>query len=168
MLPPWKGGVLTAWPTGHIKGAVKMLRLCLVAAPGFEPGTLRVWTECSSQLSYAAMYCLNSRAILTEVFAVVNIFFALFSFLSDFFFLLHILVNPLWNFGGIEHLFAKRIAVLRKVISRSPLTTFHFVVGKHEEMAYFSNFPPLSTNFVNKMGGRIFSLILFFIVILHP
>ena len=26
----------------------------LVAAVGFEPTTLRVWTECSSQLSYAA------------------------------------------------------------------------------------------------------------------
>ena len=27
----------------------------LVAAQGFEPRTLRVWTECSSQLSYAAL-----------------------------------------------------------------------------------------------------------------
>ena len=44
MLPPWKGGVLTAWPTGHN----------LVAVVGFEPTTLRVWTECSSQLSYTA------------------------------------------------------------------------------------------------------------------
>ena len=81
MLPPWKGGVLTTWPTGHIKGAVKMLRLCLVAAPGFEPGTLRVWTECSSQLSYAAMYCLNSRVILSKVFCLVNSFFPFCAFL---------------------------------------------------------------------------------------
>ena len=28
----------------------------LVAAHGFEPRTLRVWTECSSQLSYAAIF----------------------------------------------------------------------------------------------------------------
>ncbi len=42
-LPPWKGGVLTAWPWGLV-----------VAANGFEPLTLRVWTACSSHLSYAA------------------------------------------------------------------------------------------------------------------
>ena len=28
----------------------------MVAAHGFEPRTLRVWTECSSQLSYAAIF----------------------------------------------------------------------------------------------------------------
>ncbi len=43
MLPPWKGGVLTTWPTG------------LVAAIWFEQMTYRVWTECSSQLSYTAI-----------------------------------------------------------------------------------------------------------------
>ena len=43
MIPPWKGDVLTSWPTGH-----------MVAAVGFEPTTNRVWTEYSSQLSYAA------------------------------------------------------------------------------------------------------------------
>ena len=31
-------------------------RFFLVAADGFEPSTLRVWTACSSQLSYAAIY----------------------------------------------------------------------------------------------------------------
>ena len=36
MLPPWKGGVLTSWPTG------------LVAAIWLEQMTLRVWTECST------------------------------------------------------------------------------------------------------------------------
>ena len=45
ILPPWKGDVLTIRPWGHI----------LVAANGFEPLTCRVWTECSSQLSYAAI-----------------------------------------------------------------------------------------------------------------
>ena len=44
VLPPWKGGVLTSWPPGH-----------MVAAVGFEPTTNRVWTEYSSQLSYAAI-----------------------------------------------------------------------------------------------------------------
>ena len=29
VLPPWKGGVLTTWPTGHIK--------CLAESKGFEP-----------------------------------------------------------------------------------------------------------------------------------
>ena len=42
VLPPWKGGVLAAWPTG------------LVAEVGLEPTTIRVWTERSSQLSYSA------------------------------------------------------------------------------------------------------------------
>ena len=46
MIPPWKGSVLTSWPTGHI-----------IAAVGFEPTTNRVWTEYSSQLSYAAILC---------------------------------------------------------------------------------------------------------------
>ena len=44
LLPPWKGGVLTAWPTG------------LVAEVGLEPTTYRVWTDCSSQLSYSAIF----------------------------------------------------------------------------------------------------------------
>ena len=46
MLQPWKGRVLTAWPTGQI----------VVAEVGFEPTTFRVWTERSSQLSYPAMW----------------------------------------------------------------------------------------------------------------
>ena len=49
LLPPWKGGVLTAWPRGH------WFIFFMVAANGVEPLTLRVWTVCSSQLSYAAM-----------------------------------------------------------------------------------------------------------------
>ena len=44
LLLPWKGGVLTSWPTG------------LVAEVGLEPTTCRVWTECSSQLSYSAIH----------------------------------------------------------------------------------------------------------------
>ena len=51
MIPPWKGDVLTSWPTGHV-----------VAAVGFEPTTNRVWTEYSSQLSYAAINILPSPA----------------------------------------------------------------------------------------------------------
>ena len=36
-----------SWPLDH--------RALLVAGVGFEPTTLRVWTECSSQLSYPAI-----------------------------------------------------------------------------------------------------------------
>ena len=50
VLPPWKGGVLAAWPSGR-----------LVAEIGLEPTTLRVWTECSSQLSYSATFALAQR-----------------------------------------------------------------------------------------------------------
>ena len=60
----------------------------MVAAIGFEPTTLRVWTECSSQLSYAAIYMkLNQRIsaflsqrliILPQCFLFVNTFFEFF------------------------------------------------------------------------------------------
>ena len=68
VIPPWKGGVLTSWPTGRgphrvgICGAALMngrrtkYIVWLVAVTGFEPVTLRVWTECSSQLSYTAIF----------------------------------------------------------------------------------------------------------------
>ena len=58
-LPPWKGGVLTAWPTG------------LVAGIGFEPMTYRVWTGCSSQLSYPAA----DLNIISQKYPLVNTFF---------------------------------------------------------------------------------------------
>ena len=51
LLPPWKGGVLAAWPTG-----------LLVAEVGFEPTTDRVWTGYSSQLSYSAINIHNPNA----------------------------------------------------------------------------------------------------------
>ena len=47
MFSPWEGDVLASWPTG------------LVAEVGFEPTTCRVWTECSSQLSYSAIFVLS-------------------------------------------------------------------------------------------------------------
>ena len=56
MIPPWKGGVLTSWPTGH-----------MVAAAGFEPATNRVWTEYSSQLSYAATSNQVSSSVLHTI-----------------------------------------------------------------------------------------------------
>ena len=49
MMPPWKGGVLTTWPTGQNATGN------LVAVTGFEPVTPWVWTKCSSQLSYTAV-----------------------------------------------------------------------------------------------------------------
>ncbi len=53
-IPPWKGGVLTAWPQGLIWSVYKSQTVILkmVAAKRFELLTLRVWTVCSSQLSY--------------------------------------------------------------------------------------------------------------------
>ena len=59
LLPPWKGGVLAAWPTG------------LVAEVGLEPTTIRVWTERSSQLSYSA----TSALILYHISIVMSILF---------------------------------------------------------------------------------------------
>ena len=59
MFPPWKGGVLAAWPTGR-RTPVKTTGVTLVAAIGLEPTTPWVWTKCSSQLSYAATYCFRA------------------------------------------------------------------------------------------------------------
>ena len=63
MLPPWKGGVLTAWPTGHFDALFcaiykKRITSCviMVAAMRFELMTYRVWTDRSNQLSYAAIW----------------------------------------------------------------------------------------------------------------
>ena len=67
VLPPWQGGALAAWPPGRKmdNGKWKMesssrpphhyIRNPMVAVVGLEPTTLRVWTECSSQLSYTAV-----------------------------------------------------------------------------------------------------------------
>ena len=63
MIPPWKGGVLTAWPRGRIllyiiyRFKTWALEQCyhLVAAVRFEPTTCRVWTGRYNQLSYAAI-----------------------------------------------------------------------------------------------------------------
>ena len=73
MLPPWKGGVLTAWPWGHLYktrflsadnasiDALVYVTDCsvlssMVAAMRFELMTYRVWTDRSNQLSYAAIW----------------------------------------------------------------------------------------------------------------
>ena len=64
VLPPWKGGVLAAWPTSRI----------MVAEVGFEPTTIRVWTERSSQLSYSAMLTSVPKAfILYTIQSVLSI-----------------------------------------------------------------------------------------------
>ena len=54
LLPPWKGGVLTAWPRGLVKRA-DMKRSAshppdVLMAPqaGFEPATYRLTAECST------------------------------------------------------------------------------------------------------------------------
>ena len=66
LLPPWKGGVLTAWPMGHV-----------VAVTGFEPVTPRVWTACSSQLSYTAIcrlrlvYYIRTNDFCQHFFAII-------------------------------------------------------------------------------------------------
>jgi hypothetical protein len=43
-LPPWKGGVLTAWPTGHISQKIRIsnwliLIFCVAPPAGLEPAT---------------------------------------------------------------------------------------------------------------------------------
>ena len=65
VLPPWKGGVLAAWPPGRLLGGCSKKNRPLVAEVGLEPTTLRVWTECSSQLSYSAE---NFRNLINTLF----------------------------------------------------------------------------------------------------
>ena len=50
---PYNGSYLDNKKDSQFLGSLK---LQLVAAHGFEPRTLRVWTACSSQLSYAAIW----------------------------------------------------------------------------------------------------------------
>ena len=73
MLQPWKGRVLTAWPTGHY----------MVAEMGFEPMTCRVWTGCSSlwaippftPLSWALAYYIITIYACQYLFENFSIFF---------------------------------------------------------------------------------------------
>ena len=53
VLPPWKGGVLTAWPTGHYKfiGWIQLL-WNIMGLSGLEPPTSRLSGVRSNQLSY--------------------------------------------------------------------------------------------------------------------
>ena len=59
VLPPWKGGVLGLLTTGP-----------LVAVIGFEPMTLRVWTACSSQLSYTAIWVAPIERLIYYIYVV--------------------------------------------------------------------------------------------------
>ena len=63
-------------------------RAVLVAAEGVEPTTLRVWTECSSQLSYAAILSTTNIVVLVYTFygEMSRVFSNIFS-LSLFFYL---------------------------------------------------------------------------------
>lgn len=81
MITPWKGVVLTSWPTG----------LIMVAAVRLELTTYRVWTGCSSQLSHAAIYNCRKASAAFLLFSLcdliiialkglcVNSFFKIFS-----------------------------------------------------------------------------------------
>ena len=70
MIPPWKGGVLTSWPTGRFFAMRNV-----VAVTGFEPVTPWVWTKCSSQLSYTAICVSHSDLIIIHYLCpVVNLF----------------------------------------------------------------------------------------------
>ena len=79
MLPPWKGGVLTTWPTGHNgEGEIRTLAPCyrptpLAGAPlqpleyfsnmglsGLEPPTSRLSGVRSNQLSYRPKYSIKA------------------------------------------------------------------------------------------------------------
>ena len=59
-----------------------MLRTTVVAVTRFELVTLRVWTACSSQLSYTAA---TTNIIIACVYSFVNTFFKIFFIFFDFF-----------------------------------------------------------------------------------
>ena len=55
---------LFLWCFSHLQKIKKLTDKfceCLVAEIGLEPTTLRVWTECSSQLSYSAKFWLRGQ-----------------------------------------------------------------------------------------------------------
>ena len=82
LLPPWKGGVLAAWPTG------------LVAGIGLEPMTYRVWTGCSSQLSYPARFT-NARILYHKLVCLSILFWKIFAFFQLFFWFARVYDNYL-------------------------------------------------------------------------
>ena len=58
-LPPWEGGVLTAWPTGQFSSAragCPAPTFSLVRHQGFEPGTPWLRVRCSTNWANGA-YC---------------------------------------------------------------------------------------------------------------
>ena len=123
LLPPWKGGVLTAWPTG------------LVAGIGLEPMTYRVWTGCSSQLSYPAK--ITNAWILYHTFPCLStLFFKKIKIFCGFefsFFSIHlrcVIFNAEGWFGCSVLLSSNTRAQCRK--HRAPLHLYHFVCLKLE------------------------------------
>ena len=48
VLPPWKGGVLTAWPRGHKLKVILLKQKTLVSHEGLEPSTLWLKVRCST------------------------------------------------------------------------------------------------------------------------
>ena len=55
-IPPWKGGVLTAWPWGLILIKVFLFSYVMVAGAGFEPTTSGLWARRATRLLYPAIF----------------------------------------------------------------------------------------------------------------
>ena len=132
MLQPWKGRVLTAWPTGR-----------LVAGIGLEPMTYRVWTDCSSQLSYPAIYRTSATCSFYHITLVLSIPFLKFFSFFYYFFNAHTNYysrgNPLLFRLSKKPLYRK-IKEKMKKINEINIPIKKETQGKHRECLVFSCF----------------------------
>ena len=98
MSPPWKGDVLTAWPTGLKEINTKFtFSIYLVSYPRLERGTTWLKVKCSTTWANSPnnIHCNHNASIYYYIFFTMSIFFLIFfiffaifcyySFLSSFY-----------------------------------------------------------------------------------
>ena len=78
MSPPWKGDVLTAWPTGHKYEWNKLLYFIhLVSYPRLERGTTWLKVKCSTTWANSPCHQLYKQPFFKQLLIYITTFFCI-------------------------------------------------------------------------------------------